>query len=109
MIFHIRPPGSTSYQGHALCGLSVREIYETLDASIGLEVQIQNRPNWFPGDSVCLDCVRKARPAVVKQIRACQAVKGGEWVVLCGCGGVRPYGKPCGSTKAFPEVSKRTP
>ncbi len=94
MMFHIRCKPLNDKRTY--CGLDLEEVYRTLDQSLGAEVQIENRPHWFPGDHVCLPCIRRARPTVVKQLLACADIRPLEWVVLCGCGGVRPYGKPCG-------------
>lgn len=95
MRFHIikRPARSDT---HTLCGLELGDVYRSLEDHVATEVAVENRRTWYPGDRVCLACVRKARPSTPKQLRACRSVNLGEWVVLCGCGGVRPYGKSCG-------------
>ena len=91
MLFHIN-----SGRKFSRCGLAIEDIYRDLGASVGLEVQIEKRPNWFMDDHVCLACVQRARPSSPKQIRACRDVAAFQWVVLCGCGGVRPHDQACG-------------
>ncbi len=106
MLFHIRR--STPAE-HVACGKALEDVYRSLTEHLASEASIRERPAWTPGDAVCLACIRKARPNVVKQLKACRAVKAGEWVVLCGCGGVRPYGEPCGRNPSFRHPTTRPP
>lgn len=95
MRIHIR---RTQGDRLVLCGVEVEEIYRTLTEHLTTEAGLGN-PNfhrWSTGDHACLACVRKARPSAPKQLRACRSMEAGDWVVLCGCGGVRPYGVSCG-------------
>lgn len=100
MIFHLRREGLVQTATQTLCGVSKEDVYHNLQTSWGTTTQVENRSQWFPGDAVCVECIRKARPSVVKQLRACRTIPVYSWVVLCGCGGVRPYGESCGEALA---------
>lgn len=103
MRFHIKRAG-----GWLACGLPTEDVYRSESDHLATEAAVENaHRGWWEGDHVCLACVKKARPCSPKQLRACRSVNLGEWVVLCGCGGIRPHGKPCGSSKALP-LDRRT-
>ncbi len=70
MMFHIR---QDSPSDKMRCGVSIEQVYNSLDEHLTTEAAIRNRLVWYNGDSVCLACVRKQRqdPAIEAYDRAC--------------------------------------